>query len=76
MNCLDCDPIPRSAIGVCTLCGAGVCREHAAVRVRQLTKPAVMMREIPVEPTTRVVHCLTCQAAVDAGGHVARLAET
>jgi hypothetical protein len=71
--CLDCDPVPRDAVAVCALCGAGVCRDHAAVRPRHLVKAAAVMREVPIEPPARVVHCTTCQAAIDAGGHVATL---
>jgi hypothetical protein len=55
------------------MCGAGVCRDHAVIATRHLTKPAAVMREIPVEPATRIIRCTMCHAAADAAaGHSAR----
>jgi len=66
MNCFDCttqDCITRPAVAVCHDCGAAVCGDHLVARERHLVRPAVMLREAPVEPAARVLRCTTCDAA-------------
>ena len=59
----------RSAVGVCVLCGAGVCEDHATVTPHHLTRVAVVNRNVAVEPPARRIYCHTCAAAVDAQAH-------
>ena len=42
---------------------AGVCLDHAVIVERRLTRPAVMLREVPVDPPARLLRCPTCHAA-------------
>jgi len=66
MNCLDCvndAELANAAVGVCSDCGAGVCRAHARVTARQLHVDAVIARRIAVDPPARVVRCGMCQSA-------------
>ncbi len=66
MECLDCilsEGRPTPAVGVCVDCGAGVCSHHAVIVEHHLTRPAAIMREIPVEPAARLVRCERCHAA-------------
>jgi hypothetical protein len=66
VNCLDCHDtlvLVVPAVAVCTDCGAGVCREHAAVRPRRAIRIGTMGREEPVDPPARTVRCLACDAA-------------
>ena len=77
MNCYDCatlDHLARSAVGVCHDCGAAICETHAVTRVHHLTRPAVMLREVPVDPPARVLRCTTCDAAYAALHHAAPVA--
>ena len=72
MNCYDCateDRFARPAVGVCHDCGAAICESHAVARAHHLTRPAAMLREVPVEPPARVLRCTTCDAAYDALHH-------
>ena len=74
MNCYDCatlDHLARSAVGVCHDCGAAMCETHAVARAHHLTRPAVMLREVPVDPPARVLRCTTCDAAYAAVRHAA-----
>ena len=66
MDCLDCQLDSgrcTGAVGICTGCGAGLCLDHAVIVEHRLTRTAVIMREIPVEPPARLLRCPTCQAA-------------
>lgn len=72
MNCLDCSPIPRDAVAVCTHCGTGICAEHAVVVKHHLTKAVSLTREVPVEPAARLIRCTTCHAAALAAGTTAK----
>jgi hypothetical protein len=66
MDCLDClldSGRPTDTVGICTACGAGVCLDHAVIVEHPLTRTAVIMRDIPVEPPARLLRCPTCQAA-------------
>jgi hypothetical protein len=76
MNCYDCAPLDhlaRSAVGVCHDCGAAICETHAVTRIHQLTRSAVMLREVPVDPPARVLRCTTCDAAYAAVHHAAQI---
>ena len=77
MNCYDCatlDHLARSAVGVCHDCGAAICETHAVTRAHHLTRPAVMLREVPVDPPARMLRCTTCDAAYSAVHHAAPIA--
>ena len=52
MHCLDCamNALDRDAVAVCAHCGAGVCLDHAVVVPHRLTRPAVLLRQDPVDP--------------------------
>ena len=50
---------------------AGMCETHAVTRAHHLTRPAVMLREVPVDPPARVLRCTTCDAAYAAVHHAA-----
>ena len=66
MNCLDCAETGGAnlpAIGVCVGCGVAVCRDHAVIRRRHLTRTRPLILEEPVEPAARVLRCLICDAA-------------
>lgn len=69
MNCLDCATEFRlqvAAVAVCTGCGAAVCGDHAKVREHTLTQKvlgAMALMTVPVDPPTRRVRCLSCDAA-------------
>jgi hypothetical protein len=66
MNCYDCathDHLTRPAIGVCHDCGAAVCETHIVTRAHHLTRIATILREVPVEPSARLLRCTTCDAA-------------
>ena len=66
MNCYDCatqDRLTRPAVAVCHDCGAAVCDHHTVARAHHLTRPAVILREEPVEPAARTLRCTTCDAA-------------
>lgn len=66
MDCLDCllEAGRRTpAVGTCDGCGAGVCLDHAVILEHRLTRPAAILREIPVDPPARLLRCPTCQAA-------------
>lgn len=66
MDCLDCLLDTHRhivAVACCSDCGAGVCLTHLVILERRLTRPAVMLREIPVDPPARVLRCPTCHAA-------------
>jgi hypothetical protein len=74
VNCFDCandtGPVAaRPAVGICVLCGAGVCGEHATVTTHHLTRVEVVNRNVAVEPPARRIYCHTCAAAVDAQAH-------
>ncbi len=76
MECLDCilsEGRPTPAVGICVDCGAGICSHHAVIVEHHLTRPAAIMREIPVEPAARLLRCGGCHAAHQA---VARGGET
>jgi len=69
MNCFDCTTetppiIARPAVGMCVLCGAGVCSDHATVTTHHLTRIELVNREVPIEPPARRIYCHTCAAAV------------
>lgn len=70
MNCYDCAAHGQDtpAVAICADCGAALCRDHARLTPRWLTRTAAVMREIPVEPPARVIRCGICQAARDAAG--------
>lgn len=63
VNCLDCGEqfgSARPAIGVCVVCGAGVCRPHADIRVS--ARPVQSGVLAPAQPyPRRAVRCLACQ---------------
>lgn len=68
MNCYDCAAHGHDtpAVAVCTDCGAALCRDHAQLSPRWLTRTMAVMREVPVEPPARIIRCGICQAARDA----------
>lgn len=69
MNCLDCHDHRRvavPAVAVCPGCGAAACRDHAAVRPRPVHRVGAMGRLDPVQPSARLVLCLTCDTAEQA----------
>jgi hypothetical protein len=68
VNCLDCTGLGRSvaAVAICADCGAGVCRDHAQVIPRWLTRTAVVNRTVRADPPARVIRCGLCQQARDA----------
>ena len=70
MHCLDCaiHVIDRDAVAICAHCGDGVCLDHAVVVPHRLTRPAVMLRQDPVDPPARRLLCPTCAAAEQAAG--------
>jgi hypothetical protein len=65
MDCLDSDlaNMHTTAVAVCADCGAALCLEHSVIGERWLTRPAVMLREVPVEPPARIVYCAICASA-------------
>jgi hypothetical protein len=66
VNCLDCAQehlVERSAVGICTGCGAGVCSGHAKQRERWLMRAVAVNRQVPVDPPARVLRCGRCDAA-------------
>ncbi len=73
MNCLDSatgsSSVARAAIGICVVCGAGVCSDHATVTAHHLTHVELVNRTVAVEPPARHIYCHTCAAAIDAQAH-------
>ena len=72
VNCYDCatqDRLAQPAVAVCHDCGAAVCDHHAITRAHHLTRPAVILREEPVDPPARTIRCSTCDAAWAAQHH-------
>jgi hypothetical protein len=66
VNCLDChddDRLAAPAVAACADCGAGACRDHAAVRPRPVHRVGAMGRLDRVDPPARTVRCRTCDAA-------------
>jgi hypothetical protein len=65
MKCLNCAlaNVQTTAVAVCVSCGAALCLKHSVIEERWLTRPAVMLREEPVEPPARIVQCATCATA-------------
>jgi hypothetical protein len=61
MNCLDCGA--TGVVGVCTDCGAAVCRDHVVVAEVHLTRIAPINRPVSVVPAARRLRCTTCNAA-------------
>ncbi len=60
MNCLDCavQQHEAPAIGVCALCGAGVCLQ--CVRLDTRTMPTIGSPGVAVRRTTRSILCEPC----------------
>lgn len=65
MNCFDCAALDSAvaAVAICADCGAAVCRDHAHVMFRWLTRIEVINRPVRVEPPARSIRCGMCQAA-------------
>jgi hypothetical protein len=65
VNCIevDHDDGEVTAVGVCSRCGAGVCRAHAVIHPLHLTVDRAVNRRVPVEPPARRILCLVCDAA-------------
>jgi hypothetical protein len=61
VNCLDCalDGGSVHAVAICVDCGAAICPDHAVIHERVLVRTGVLLREEPVVPAARVVHCAT-----------------
>jgi hypothetical protein len=62
MDCLECAlaNMHTTAVAVCADCGAALCLEHSVIDERWLTRPAVTLPEVPVEPSARIVNCAVC----------------
>ncbi|MGW2108810.1 DUF2180 family protein [Streptomyces sp. NPDC001948] len=65
MHCLDCRTTGTNstAIGVCQVCGAGVCAAHARIATRSVRRGSLI--GTPGEAKARTVLCPVC-AAVEA----------
>jgi hypothetical protein len=68
MNCFDCAALDSAvaAVAICADCGAAVCRDHAHVGPRWLTRMEAINRPVRIELPGRSVRCGMCQAAHDA----------
>jgi hypothetical protein len=66
MNCLECQPEARAAVGVCGRCGAGLCAEHLIESNERLTFNMPINRPVAVEPPARKLRCARCAAAESA----------
>jgi hypothetical protein len=64
VNCLDCqNSSPHDAVGVCILCGAAVCAEHAAIKSERLSCTRALGRVVVIERPVRQLLCKTCAQA-------------
>jgi hypothetical protein len=61
VNCFDCGS--AGVVGICTDCGAAVCRDHVVAAEVHLTRIAAINRQVTVEPPARQLRCTTCNAA-------------
>lgn len=62
MNCLDCD---QPAVGICTDCGAAICRDHVRVGTEGNTSLAPIGPAQPPVAATRPalrLRCFACDA--------------
>jgi hypothetical protein len=73
VNCLDCalDGGSVHAVAIRVDCGTAICPDHAVIHERVLVRTGVLLREEPVVPAARVVHCATCASARSAQGRPA-----
>ncbi len=69
MNCLDCSNRDQrtDAVGVCTTCGAGVCRDHLALDTHVLSQHTGMGAARHF--STRAVTCAECAPVMTAMHH-------
>ena len=69
MNCLDCSTGHRTsdAVGVCTTCGAGVCREHLALDTHLASTHSGVGAAHHF--STRAVTCAECAPVMTAMHH-------
>jgi hypothetical protein len=65
MECLDCwaDGQHRLAVGVCRVCGACVCRQHAFIGAPLPPPAPLMVTPGPGTTPGRIVRCAACEAA-------------
>lgn len=71
MWCWDCLHTGAGAaaavVGVCSVCGAALCHEHAQVCPSRDTQPAGSGGTVPTAPAGRRLCCATCRDAGRAG---------
>ncbi|WP_082469264.1 DUF2180 family protein [Sciscionella sediminilitoris] len=68
MNCFDCAEHGefKSAVAICTTCGAGVCRDCAHVGVSTIKYPSGFSSAEETFVETRKLACRVCTAALSA----------
>jgi hypothetical protein len=67
MNCYECDQhnIERAAVARCQNCSAGLCREHALVKSRDVTTHALLNRIVTLPIEAREMLCQVCKRALE-----------
>jgi len=65
MNCCECSlkDTTSTAVGVCSQCGAALCREHVSVCVREIVHTNAVGSPTIHDPAGRTLCCATCRDA-------------
>ncbi len=68
MNCYDCNKerVETVALGVCHICGAGLCAEHTRETKQAVKITQAFFAKVAVDPPQRGLVCLKCAESIEA----------
>lgn len=68
MKCYDCDQerVESVALGVCHICGAGLCAEHTRETKQAVKANQAFFARVTVDPPQRQLSCHKCAESIAA----------